>query len=192
MIAFDLDGTLIDLMSMFKDSVKVLYGLDFYPEKQTEFKVDLPINDRELMIAFDHAMKKHDSVIIYPGIKDMMKELYLKIHQPIKIITNRSIGQATDTYRVVDRICKDIPYTLIINHTRLSKSTFLTKHDIIYVEDRRKYALELEKIGKFVFLVDRPWNQFEIGTDDIKRINNASSVLSYIEDSAFDKYREIM
>jgi uncharacterized HAD superfamily protein len=174
-IAFDLDGTLVDLMAVFKRLLKSVYNIDYDDSKQTRFHVNVDgLTDTQIRDLIWQSTEAYATTPIYPGVPELMKYVYKLTDQPIKIITNRPIHVTEETYRLVKRFCH-VPFELVINYRGYPKSIYLNGYDM-YVEDRRANALHIATAGKVVFLIDRPWNQFETDLpifriNDIREIN---------------------
>jgi len=179
-IAFDLDGVLVCLIKSFKLALHDIHSLDFDIKKQTVFNLqqNLPLTKTEInsVLHIAYAMWKHTP--IYNGAEELCNTVYACTQRPVKIVTNRPYAAATKTYALINRFCK-VPYELILNYRGYNKGEFL--HDYEYfVEDRRRTAIELAKLGKTVFLVNQPWNQ-GFTLQSIKRIPNVATLIPWIQ-----------
>lgn len=175
-IAFDLDGVLIDLDSILEGQLKEKTGLDF--SGLTEYSVTkcLPIEEDILEECLDYCYRQYANIAIYPGVKEVIRELWDQTEDPITVITARPIFWATETHILVKRVCGEIPYRLIFSDG-ISKSIYLGDYPY-FAEDRRKTALELTEMGKQVFLVDKIYNQCEHHL--ITRIKDLTELLPLI------------
>ena len=158
-IAFDLDGTLIDIMSVFDNLVYEIHGVKIDESKRNRFDLSCCIDIRkdQIWTVIRLAMDKHEKIKFYPGAQNFLKFVFAMTLKPIKIITNRSIDKVSQTYALVDRLCKKIPYELIINHKSYPKSMFLNGYEYM-LEDRRKNVIELADNNIKTFLFSRSYN----------------------------------
>ena len=111
------------------------------------------------------------------GVARFLTKLWNATHDPILVITARPPHAYAQTLEVLQKNIPDVPFILV--STDLKKETFLNNHKY-FVEDRRANALELADAGKFVYLVDTPYNQMEKPHPLIHRINAVEELMPLI------------
>ena len=163
-IAFDLDGVLIDLMTPIKAKIFEMYGVE-YDENDPEcctYNLThwMDLTSKELWIAFREAYKDINTVPIYPGATELLAKLYERTNEPPMILTARPFDTADLAYKVVKKIAKKTPFSLILKHPLAHKSQYLKGYSV-YVEDRRRTAIELSDLGFAVPLVRTHYNKIE-------------------------------
>jgi len=158
-IAFDLDGTLIDLLPPINKWLYNLHGVKFNNNDKSEFSMEIStgLSSDELWKVFRRAYKEIETTPIFPGATELLTKLYEKTNEPPLIITARPHDSASDTYAIMEKIMGNIPFQLILKHPNAYKSQYLNGY-IWYVEDRRKTALELSKLGFVIPLIKTNYN----------------------------------
>jgi hypothetical protein len=182
-IAFDLDGTLIDLISVFDQVLFEVHGIKIDESRRTRFDLSycVDLTKNEIWSVIKRAMDRVNDIQIYLYAKNLIDYVYAFTEKPIKIITNRPIDKVAQTYDIVDRMCKRTPYELIINHRGFSKLTYMDGIEFM-VEDRRKNAIEFAEAGKTVFLLSRSYNSLPKNTPrSIIVIESLKQVLDYFK-----------
>jgi hypothetical protein len=159
-IAFDLDGTLIKLMPVFERIIWEKYKAKV-PETRS-FKIftepDLPY--KTIIECFSEAFKCIDEIELHAGVRELFYMLWNLAEQndPIKIVTARPMSSVHDTYNLVNRICRDVDYEVVIVERSEEKWKHLLRYNH-FVDDRRKTALDLASHGKTVWMPVRNYNQ---------------------------------
>lgn len=158
-IAFDLDGVLIDLVHMIDKYILNIHGIDVpnMVKGGHDYSALTGLSSTELWKIFRMVYKEIDSTPIFPGATELLTKLYENTHEPPMILTARPHDAASDTYAIVERMMGKTPFQLILKHPNAYKSQYLKGYKV-YVEDRRKTALELFKIGLIVPLVKTDYN----------------------------------
>ncbi len=161
-IAFDLDGTLIDLVPSINRHILFTHGIEINPENQTghSYENSTGLSRSQLWKIFYKVYKEINQTPIFPGAYELLSKLYEKTNEPSMILTARPLDAANDTYLIVKRLMKKIPFQLILKHPNAYKSQYLKGYKI-YVEDRRKTALQLSKLNFVVPLVKANYNLIE-------------------------------
>jgi hypothetical protein len=156
-IAFDLDGVLIDLVSVLRKKLPELCGCEFVDTNAYRITTNPVISNAKLWKAFDAIFEDYKNFPIFEGAEDLCRILFTATNDPIRIVTSRPIRAATATHKLIQRFCK-VPYVCIITGNHAEKYRYLTDY-CYFVEDRRATAIDLAVRGKHVFLVDRGYNR---------------------------------
>lgn len=161
LIAFDLDGTLIDIMTPIKKLLLEIYKIELKDNdpKYVQFDLTIPtgLSKNEVWEIIRLVYQEPKTISIYPGATELLTKLYEKTRESPLIITSRPFDAANDTYMVVERIMKKVPFTLILKHDRCHKADYLQGYRF-YVEDRRRTAIELSDMGFGVPLIRKNYN----------------------------------
>jgi len=181
-IAFDLDGVLVNLMKLFEEVLCAETGIVWSQNDQTTFDLTehLPLTRKEIWELIRTCYRRWPEIPITIGVPELCEYAYAVMGCPVKIITNRPMDAAQDTYNLVHKFCKKIPYELVINYRGYSKAVFLDGYDAI-VEDRRRNAIDIADHGKIVLLLDSPWNKIEKDPPGVHRIHDLSEVIDYFK-----------
>lgn len=159
-IAFDLDGTLIHLMPLFEKILWEEYKAKVPHIRKYRIVTKPEITYPEIKECFNKTFKRYNEVEIFPGVRELFSKLYeLSDNDPIKIITARPYSSAEWTYRLVERICKDIcKWEVVIVKNSENKIKYLKRYKN-YVDDRRKTCVQLSSHGKTVWMPIKTYNQ---------------------------------
>ncbi len=160
-IAFDLDGTLIWLMPIVEKILWEQYKVKIPENRKFHTIITEPeISLDELWVCFCEAFAYIDEIEIYPGATELLRKLWMLSNEndPVRIITARPHSTATNTYKIVEKVCPDFPYELIIVEDSEDKKLHLNHYNY-FVDDRRKTAKDLVHHGKIVYLPKRNYNQ---------------------------------
>ena len=157
MIAFDLDGVLVDLMSVLDsilwDDYKALRVLS-----NTEFSIKTKpeVSDKDIWKCIVKAYQRHETTPVYYGAASALQDVYTATGKPVLIVTARHSWVATETFLLVERFCP-VPFHIAFAP---DEQKILHLHDYEYfIEDRRRNAISIARRGKTVFLIDRPYNR---------------------------------
>ncbi len=156
-IAFDLDGTLINIISRIEELILEIYGVTVCNNKQFKIETSTKLSKNEIWEIIEMVYQEVEVTPIYPGATELLTKLYEKTKEPPLILTARPFRAANDTYRVVQRVTKGIPFALILKHNKSHKADYLHGYRF-YVEDRRKTAFELSAMGFGIPLIRRSYN----------------------------------
>jgi len=162
LIAFDLDGVLIDIITPIKRLLIKFHGIELNDDdpKYNQFDLCGPtgLTPKELWKIFRLTYKQIKDTPICLGATELLSKLYEKTNEPPMILTSRPPDAANETYAVVKQVLKKTPFTLVLKHPALHKYHYLNHHYLFYVEDRRRTALYLGKKGITIPLVKRNYN----------------------------------
>ncbi|MBI9082733.1 MAG: hypothetical protein JEZ11_03990 [Desulfobacterales bacterium] len=171
-IAFDLDDTLVNMMSVFDDYLEAQHGRRM-PESYDQFDISGPaqLTKKEIWFLFYQVFDDINRFPIYPGAREVLTKLYEITGEPPCILTARPHRKASETYALVKRLMKKTPFTLILQHPDMSKAGHLMAMGYgHYVDDRRKNVLDIARAGIHAFMPERCYNQ--IPADVIKASGN--------------------
>lgn len=159
-IAFDLDGTLINLMPIFERIIWKNYKVKVVNNRKFNIVTEPKIEYDTIKWCFAEAFKRYEEIEIVPGVRELFSNLYeLSDSDPIKIVTARPYNSAEWTYRLAERICKNIcewEVVIVKNSDNKIKHLKRYKH---FVDDRRKTVLHLSSHGKTVWMPIKNYNQ---------------------------------
>ncbi len=164
-IAFDLDGTLINFLSVFDDVLFHRYGAKRILMDRFAAVTDNNLSNEKISNAIDEAMSYISLLKPMPGAVAFVQQLYDMTGEPIKIITARRVKHAEITNDVIRRYFK-VPYFLAMVNDYKDKLHYLKNIDN-YVEDRRACAKFLAENGKNVYVPLRKYNKISGKTDNI-------------------------
>lgn len=182
-IAFDLDGCLIDIITPINKLLLEIHGLE--RKQHNEFfdmRASTGLSSKELWKVFRLAYKEIQDTPIFPGATELLAKLYEKTGEPPMILTSRPHDAANETYAIVKRLTKKTPFTLILKHPRIDKGRHLNGYKF-FVEDRRRTALELSKMGFSVLLIRTTYNHIP-NIDDIWNvcyIEGVQALIPYVD-----------
>ena len=159
-IAFDLDGTLIHLMPVFERIIWKNYKAKVPSIRKFKIVTEPKLDYNVIKWCFGEAFRHVNEIKIAKGVRELFSKLYeLSDGDPIKIVTARPYSSAEWTYKLVERICKDIcEWEVVIVKNSDNKIKHLKRYKY-FVDDRRKTALHLSGHGKTVWLLKRLYNQ---------------------------------
>jgi len=179
-IAFDLDGTLVDLVGQIKITVKEMFNVKLIVGNTFRLNTEPPISSDEMWEAIWTAYTRHDQLVVYPDVSDMLQKLYDITGEAPLIITARPDNKTSFhlAWLAVFNFCP-VPFKLICTGGR-DKIEFLDNVDF-YVEDRRRNAIDLAKAGKYIYLIDKPYNQIVEPIKNIERISCIGDLLPVID-----------
>ena len=161
-IAFDIDEVMINFMNPVTEIIKSR-GHEFVKIRSFDLieYITPKMSKEELEEIFELVYKDPYCVPIYDKAAELCTRIHIKTNDPIVFVTDRPISWATETYELVRRFCR-VPH-IIIFASIFDKTPFL--NNIMYfVEDRKKNAMHLARVGKTVFIPMRDWNE-SIGDD---------------------------
>lgn len=174
-VAFDLDGTLVDLMPVFEHELVKHTGVEIVKNGRFDIETYPRVPARLIMNAFERAYGSTDAIKPLPGAIDLLETLYGLTHEPPLIVTARPHWAATKTYELLDRFLT-IPYRLILTNGGMKKLPYLCDVDH-FVDDQRKTALELSFAGKYVYVPERDYNRINFPVDNIEFITELEELI---------------
>jgi uncharacterized HAD superfamily protein len=197
-IAFDLDGTLIELMPTFERILFEKHNASIVQHDSFKILTEPELPWSVLEQVFFDAFECIDEIQVYPGVYEVLNKLYTESdNDPIRIITARPAWKAANaTYKLVNKVCQDVPFEIVIvgtpDNTHMigpmaEKHTYLNRYDY-YVDDRRKAAIELsEKYNKRIFMPNKRYNKLPLGQrfDGIIPIADISELIYHIDDTFY-------
>lgn len=158
-IAFDLDGTCIDLHSQFSKILLNWTGIDVRQASQFHIDREFNISKTLLWAAIRESYRAWEEIEIFPGVEDLMKLLYDMTGDPIYFVTARPKKYASETFQLIERFCPH-PFKVSMCEQGDEKLKYL-KNYMFYVEDRRKTAIDLAVQGKVVYMPKRAYNKLD-------------------------------
>ena len=158
-IAFDLDGTLVDVFTMLTNYMEMVTGKRVEEPKDYGLMSDYGCSEEIVQQAINKMHLNWKSCQPLPHAKELWKDLWAATHDPITIVTARSTHYATETYALVNHIFgTHIPYRISFAKGNMGKSPYL--YDFRYfVEDNGSTAWSLAKAGITVFLLKTSYNK---------------------------------
>ena len=157
LIAFDLDGCLINLMAVFRRFLLEIHGVEIKSQKTFSLRSSTGLLSKDIWHLIHLSYKEVKSTPIFPGATKLLTKLYEKTNEPPMILTARPFDSVDDTYAVVKKLMKKTPFQLILKHPKASKGQYLRGYKF-FLEDRRKTALELSDLGFTVPLIKKAYN----------------------------------
>lgn len=168
--AFDLDGTCVDLQSVLNPIIFEKTGIDTSNPPEFSFRKSFGIPDDIIRSCLSEAYRRWEIMEIYPGAEELMRKLYEATLEPVYFVTARPFSAATETYKLIERFCKKVPFiAAIIEHD--PKWWYLGDYSI-YVDDRWKNAQDLAEKGIKVFVPARSYNAGRYGIQNVERLEN--------------------
>ena len=154
MIAFDLDGVLIDIVEQFRKFSLSMYGYELKEFSNYGFDDQLPQEKIDEMLPFIY--EDYMGTKIEDDATELFEFVWEKTRRPVKIVTARKSEYATQTYKLVEWFASAL-FVVCFFGGHSYKNKYLWDCPI-FVEDRRKTAVELMQKGKDVILIDRHYN----------------------------------
>jgi len=183
MIAFDLDGVIVDTYEVMRKRLLEKFGVNFPKETHTSFNFDIPdVDPKEIQKCIDDIMV-HDTISAKPlgNSIEVLKKIYYDYNLPIVIITARPHISKDNTVAWLKRYLEDTPFKLFVTQNG-KKNFYIAVNNIrFFVDDRYKTCHEVSPIVEKVFLFDSPWNQRTIKEKNIIRIKKLNEVFKYIK-----------
>ncbi len=189
-ISFDLDGTLINLVPSINQHIFDIHGIEINMDDMRghSYEDSTGLSRKQLWKIFYMVYKEINQTPIFPGSYELLSKLYEKTNEPPLILTARPFDAANDTYAIVKRLMKKIPFNLILKHPGAYKSQYLKGYKI-YVEDRRKTALQLSRLNFVVPLVKANYNVIKDidKHEKIFYISGVKDLIPFVDDFITDK-----
>ena len=159
-IAFDLDGTLCHIMPVFEEIIWDKYKAKVPKTRSFKIETEPELEYEKILECFTETFKRVDDIPIAEGVRELFNKLYSLTDRkdPIHIVTARPLFAANDTYRLVQKICKNVEWEVVIVENSDNKIKHLNRYDN-FVDDRRKTCLHLSSYEKIVWMPIRNYNQ---------------------------------
>jgi len=178
-IAFDIDGTIIDIYESVKREVE--WYKDESVDDATGYIMGDTWNINNIILSniINTIIKNYNCIPIYEYVYEVMKYLHDKTDDYIQFITSRSITHYTYTHMLLKRILKDIPFQIAFSENKIE---FLNNYDF-FMDDRRKTVLELSAMGKTVFMPTHCYNNIPDEVPNVIKLNDKfNSFFHYIDE----------
>ena len=181
MIKFDLDGTLIDLVSI-TDQFMVRSGFKrVRPQLQYRIKAVPEISKAQMWDIFYMVYDHWRITPILDGAHQIMEILWHLTAEPIQIITARPPKGVTSAVCILNRIMMGIPYNIAFVDSAKDKYLHLGPDDVL-VEDRRRTCLELAEIGVRTVMIKNEYNEIPGKVPYITKIQCLKDLIPLIPD----------
>jgi len=171
-IAFDIDGTIINLQDSLTHYFKKMYDITLPAEAFSRWSIEEATNIpyEQVLACVNVCIADIYRQTIYPGARGFIVDCFKSTGKEVLFITNR--WDKLNTYKLLDRLFYDVNYGVIF--VEGSKIDVLKKKKVdIYIEDRIENAEEISNAGIFTILLERSWNQFgSKGSDKLVRVKD--------------------
>lgn len=181
-VAFDLDGVLIDLMSVVRVKMMEMYDATWREDNDSfALKTDPPLTNKEIWECIRAAYPLYKQTPVYPWARDLLHKLYNMTEEPIKIVTSRPFDVAYDTLKQ-GQLIADVPLSIDIVPNSMDKILYLKNYKY-FIEDRRQTAYSLAtEHNKICFLIDRPYNcPKPADPHGVIRVQNLHSIMAVVD-----------
>jgi uncharacterized HAD superfamily protein len=155
-IAFDLDGTCVDLKSQFTEFIRQNTGIELGDYTKFDCHEEAGLSKEEFWKGVHQAYDAWQLTPIYPGVFRIMKELNRISNDSIYFVTARPKAFASQTFQLINRFCP-YPFKVSMCDNSDDKGLYLRGYSM-FVEDRRRTALQLMSQGKIVYVPERSYN----------------------------------
>lgn len=178
-IAFDIDGTIVDVYNCLKSLIERDLNKDledsdnYYVAESWNLDKDYVMKHIE-KLAFDY-----NNLVIYDGVYKVLKTIFDKTQEPIQFVTSRPINQAYATHMLIRRALIDIPYQIAFAESNENKIKFLSNF-CCFMEDRRKTAIEIADDGNTVFVPKHCYNEMKDNNPNIIKIDKFIDLEKYM------------
>lgn len=177
-ICVDIDGTITDPF-YWVDDVNQHFNKSIKPEEITTYNIPKAHNISDeafLEYYMEYGAKMHLSAKIREGAAYYLQELH-NVHNIYYVTARMShMNDVTEVwFNKYSVPFKEIYY--LGSHDKLNKAQELNCD--IFIEDRLENALQLSEAGIEVYLVDCPYNQFELN-DKIIRVNTWEDIYNEV------------
>lgn len=176
-IAFDLDGTLIDLNAVAVPLIEAATGFSVEGCDRWDIAGYLGVDDSLVWGCYKQAFAMVDQIPVMPGARELVQRLYEISGDPITVVSSRPDEFATDAFAACRKVCGDVPFVLALTSSSEEKYKYLRGFRF-FVDDKFETAADLNERGMIVFMPDRFYNQFRNnGLFGIIRIQNLAELL---------------
>jgi len=160
-IGFDLDGCLVDLVSVIKEVARELYGLDMGVVVRYELEKQYQLSPDQVRSLVHVAISRYTECKPYPGALEFLYSYIQDRGEKAVVITSRSPSTSVYTKRWFDVwfgvAASKVDICYVRGNDKLSCINDLGIE--VYIEDRVKYAKEIARGDVRVVLMDRSWNR---------------------------------
>lgn len=178
-IAFDIDGCIVDLMALLLPIIERRTKISTQGECYAyDLETVYGVQDDDLYDCLHITYQYWDDIPVYKGVEELFHKLYEKTKDPLYFVTNRKLRWSYETYKLMERICKDIPFIIAFTES-VPKSIFLKNYPY-FVEDRIRNIKELKEAGKFVFVPKQPYNKETTFGSYTHRINSIKDLIPLV------------
>lgn len=159
-IAFDLDGVLCHIMPVFQEIIWDKYKAVVPDIRSFKIVTEPELDYNTILDCFTETFKRVDDIPVAEGARELLNKLYSLTDKkdPIRIVTARPTFSAVETYKLVDKICRNVEWEVVIVENSNQKIKHLNRYGH-FVDDRRKTCLHLTSYGKTVWMPVRNYNQ---------------------------------
>ncbi|MFP3215641.1 MAG: hypothetical protein RXR32_03800 [Candidatus Micrarchaeota archaeon] len=152
-IAVDLDGVLADSIKQMLRIIEEETGVKKTNEEIKRYDLsDIGLPREYIMYAFRKAWMEYEKIeLVDPNIPYILKKLR---EQAIIYIVTSSIGADNEIIGWLEM--NNIVYDKLV-HVKEDKEKLSVEADV-FIEDNPYLAIELDKVGKSVIVLQQPWN----------------------------------
>lgn len=156
-VAFDIDGIVANFEDPFREWAWEKYGLLFIETGRFHWGVNPKITEKMFteIIAEFICYGKPEIPVLDGAL--VVEYLWQKCPDPLFFLTARDISTAGDTHEWIAENFPKIDFMLSVVKSGTDKSRFLERYGA-FIEDRRKTAIDLARMGKVVFMPIRDYN----------------------------------
>jgi hypothetical protein len=184
MVKFDLDGVLIDFVSIADTFLKESGYERIRPQTSYPIKCNPEISNDKLWSIFNRVYREWERTPIFSGASELMEYIWQTTTEPIQIITARPLSGADSAHRICRKIMNGIPHSIAVAKSGREKYLHLKPGDIL-IEDCSQTALSLSDIGIASIIIDNEYNQID-NEDSIPeilgRVSNLHELLDFLVD----------
>lgn len=169
-IAFDIDGILLNFMEVFSWLLSK-NGYKINPHTTFNIETEPALTQDEIVKWVSKTHRYWQRYRPMSGALSLVGETFILTNRPIKFVTARPIGSATETHLAVKNILgRHIPFSIAFANDGF-KQLHLFDTDY-FVDDRRKNAIDLANWGVEVFIPKRHYNHIEDPPNNIHVIED--------------------
>ncbi|MFP3288832.1 MAG: hypothetical protein RXO35_00110 [Candidatus Micrarchaeota archaeon] len=152
-IAVDVDGVLADSIKQMLRIIEEETGVKKTEEEIKHYDLsDIGLPREYIMYAFRKAWMEYEKIkLVDPNIPYILKKLH---EQAIIYIVTSSIGADNEIIGWLEM--NNIVYDKLV-HVKKDNEKLSVEADV-FIEDNPYLAIELDKVGKSVIVLQRPWN----------------------------------
>lgn len=177
-LGFDIDGVTFDIMSPLMEMFGEKIGRKIPINDITQFAVEKSLNltpheSALFSIVLDFFLSNGGNVRPYDGAILFMQSYFKRTNQTLVFITGRPSRHQQSTHDLVAKfLSPGTPFRIHHTHSTNKYAYVVSEGIDIFVEDRRKTALDLANRGVKVLLMNRPWNRDIEHHSNINHVNN--------------------